>query len=396
MRVAYVCTDPGIPVFGSKGCSLHVQEILRALIERDACVELFAVRIGGEPPAGCESVRVHQIPVAVTRNREAREQALIDTGPVLWDMIEQLRPFDLVYERHALWSSAAMQWADDRGVPSILEVNAPLIDEQATHRSLFDLRAAQYYATCSLAAARVVACVSQPIMHYALSLGADPSRLVVTPNGVRPAAAPRRIPRASEAAPFTIGFVGSLRPWHAVGDLVQAFAMLVDAPGGPDSRLVIVGDGPQRETLTQQIASLPKQVGERIELVGAVPPQDVPDWLSRFDAAVAPYAADGDCYFSPLKLFEYMAGGLPTVAADAGQMREIITRGSTGLLYRPGDVRDLCDQLRWLAAEPQAAEALGAAARLEALEQHTWQQRLDQMLQVAHRVPSSNPTGGAV
>ena len=49
MRVAYVSADSGVPVFGSKGCSVHVQEIIRALRRSGAEVELHTVRIGGEP-----------------------------------------------------------------------------------------------------------------------------------------------------------------------------------------------------------------------------------------------------------------------------------------------------------------------------------------------------------
>ena len=50
MRVAYICTDHGVPVFGRKGCSIHVQEVIRALIALGAQVEVFASRIGGKPP----------------------------------------------------------------------------------------------------------------------------------------------------------------------------------------------------------------------------------------------------------------------------------------------------------------------------------------------------------
>jgi len=50
MRIAYICADPGVPAFGRKGCSVHVQEILRAFRGCGARVELFATRLGGDPP----------------------------------------------------------------------------------------------------------------------------------------------------------------------------------------------------------------------------------------------------------------------------------------------------------------------------------------------------------
>jgi hypothetical protein len=53
MRVAYVCVDAGIPVFGRKGCSIHVQEVLQALIDLGAEIDLFTPRGEGAAPPGC-------------------------------------------------------------------------------------------------------------------------------------------------------------------------------------------------------------------------------------------------------------------------------------------------------------------------------------------------------
>ncbi len=61
MRVTYVCADPGVPVFGSKGASVHVQEVLRAFVRRGDDVDLVCVRRGGTAPAGLEGVAVHEV-----------------------------------------------------------------------------------------------------------------------------------------------------------------------------------------------------------------------------------------------------------------------------------------------------------------------------------------------
>ena len=58
MRIAYICADRGVPVFGCKGASVHVQEVIRTLVRCGAHVELFATSIGGEVPVGLESVCV--------------------------------------------------------------------------------------------------------------------------------------------------------------------------------------------------------------------------------------------------------------------------------------------------------------------------------------------------
>src|SRR2546427_5086517 len=61
MRIAYVCADPGVPVFGRKGCSVHVQEMLRALQGHGAGVDLFAARVDEAPPSGLESLPIHHL-----------------------------------------------------------------------------------------------------------------------------------------------------------------------------------------------------------------------------------------------------------------------------------------------------------------------------------------------
>jgi hypothetical protein len=60
MRAVYICSDPGIPVFGRKGASVHVQSVLRVLVQRGAEVHLVAARTGGAVPPGLESVHLHE------------------------------------------------------------------------------------------------------------------------------------------------------------------------------------------------------------------------------------------------------------------------------------------------------------------------------------------------
>jgi len=61
-RIAYVCADAGVPVFGSKGSSVHVQEMIRALQRQGAHVDLFAARMDEPPPPGFDSLAIHRLP----------------------------------------------------------------------------------------------------------------------------------------------------------------------------------------------------------------------------------------------------------------------------------------------------------------------------------------------
>ena len=136
MRIAYICADMGVPVFGRKGSSIHVQEIIRAFIRQGARVELFATRFDGGRPAGFDGVVIHRLPVP-PKNSDgaARERAALEANRTLMDLLKREGSFDIVYERYSLWSYAGMEYARDIGMTGVLEVNAPLIEEQAQHRT---------------------------------------------------------------------------------------------------------------------------------------------------------------------------------------------------------------------------------------------------------------------
>ncbi|HEY9669194.1 MAG TPA: glycosyltransferase family 4 protein, partial [Coleofasciculaceae cyanobacterium] len=184
MRIAYICADPGVPVFGQKGCSIHVQEVIRSLLRQGAQVELFATRLGGDPPAGLETVTVHQLPAIPKGEQAAREQAALSANLDLRLALEREAPFDLVYERYSLWSFTAMEYAQSVGIPGILEVNAPLIEEQEKHRGLCDRTSAEQVAERVFSAATALIAVSEEIKTYLEGYPEVGQRVHVIPNGV--------------------------------------------------------------------------------------------------------------------------------------------------------------------------------------------------------------------
>ncbi|RZM77866.1 glycosyltransferase family 4 protein [Leptolyngbya iicbica] len=380
MRIAYVCADPGIPVFGQKGCSIHVQEVIRAFRHQGATVDLFAVRWGDHPPADLADVKVHPLPPVPKGDTALREQVALASNPDLQIELAVNGPFDLIYERYALWSYSAMKFAQAQGIPGLLEVNAPLIAEQATHRGLVHREQAEQVADLAFNAARGIVAVSAEIKAY-LSRWGITDKVRVIPNGVNhhrfvealsPAIAP-------DPATFTVGFVGSLKPWHGLSHLVDAFAQLRQQV--PQARLLIVGDGPERDALTTDLAQ--RDLLPWTHLTGAVSPEQIPSLLASMDVAVAPYPADLDFYFSPLKVVEYLAAGLPVVASDIGQLAHLITHGETGWLCPPGDAVALTAALAHLERSPELRQRLGTAGRQYILAHHTWDTVAEQILAMA-------------
>ncbi len=115
--------------------------------------------------------------------------------------------------------------------------------------------------------------------------------------------------------------------------------------------------------------------------------------IRHFDVALAPYPRpDHDFYFSPLKLFEYMACGVPVVAASLGQIEEVVRDGETGLLYPPDELEALttaCDQLL---SDPDLRRRLGSAAAKEVHGRYTWDHNAERVVKLARSLIAERGT----
>jgi glycosyltransferase involved in cell wall biosynthesis len=389
-------------VHGSKGAAIHVRELCRALASLDHAVNIFALRTGGPAPAHfdvpvCEFVLepLEQLTYDLLRaDRGAGEsvakvvRALLAVNSLRHAAITGLRDFqpDVIYERYALFGTAGVALARDLQVPLILEVNAPLSDEQAAHRGLALTETARGLECMILRSADQVIAVSHEIERWLLELGVAPQRVMVLPNAVD--AAHFEVAERERNAVRTqfgladqpvVGFLGTLKPWHGTETLLHAIALLRRRGLAP--HLVVVGDGPQRAQL--EAVAEREGITEAVTFVGAVPHEHVPPYLAAMDVAVAPYDQVQNFYFSPLKLFEYMAAGRPVVAADTGQIRDYIRHGETGLLYPPGGVAALAEAIGTLLIDSTLASSLGRAGQVLVAAEHTWQHRATQILAAA-------------
>lgn len=390
IRVAYICADPGVPVFGRKGCSIHVQEVVRALVHRGVKVALFAARFDGAPPADLAEVATHPLPCPREGDRAEREQACYDANQDLRRLLCATGPFDFVYERYSLWSFWGMNYARANHIPGLLEVNAPLIEEQAAHRGLVDRARAEQVATRAFSDATSLIAVSDEVGSYLRQRGVRAEAVRVIPNGVNPERFPAECDSvwrwADNNKAFTFGFVGTLKPWHGVAGLIEAFALV--RKQFADARLLLVGDGPERVALETRVREL--NLAAATHFTGAVAAEAIPGLLAGMDVAVAPYPQLENFYFSPLKAYEYMAAGCATVASRIGQLNDLIQHEENGLLCEPGDVEDLARQMMRLREDESLRVRLAQAGRKTILGGHTWDHVAGRILALAGEVKDGN------
>ncbi len=164
-------------------------------------------------------------------------------------------------------------------------------------------------------------------------------------------------------------FVGRLEPRKGFPIALKAFAEL--APQYPDLRLVIVGDGPEREAVHQ----VAPELRARVHMMGKVTYEALPTYHQAADIFISP--ATGSESFG-IVLVEAMAAGLPVVASDINGYREVARNGKEGLLVKPSDPSALAAGVRTLLDDPAYAQRLGDAGYRRS-RSFSWDRILDEL-----------------
>lgn len=384
MRIAYVTADRGIPVFGEKGASIHIQEMITAFGKLGHEVRVLTARRGEGDNAIADVEEVKA--TAVGTDRAEKERAAMAQADAIEARLMSLWrewPFDLIYERYSLWSAAGCRAARRLGVPVVTEVNAPLVLEQAAFRSLVCTDEARAIEAEVLAGSDGLAAVSRQMADYLTEAGADPVRVHVIGNAVDTTHFHPDVPATQLASipadAFVVGFTGSLKMWHGVDTLLHAFREF--RANQPQAHLLICGDGPKRGWIEGYVAGA--GLSRSVTLAGWVDHAALPGLIARMDVATAPYPEAEAHYFSPLKLFEYLAMGRPVVASDIGQTAELLSGSPAAKLLPPGDAAALTAALHDLHAAPARRAAMSAAAAIEGA-RHDWTRNAARVIEIAH------------
>jgi glycosyltransferase involved in cell wall biosynthesis len=378
MRLLYVATDQTVP--GTKGGSIHVTSVADGLAALGHDVHVLATR--GESrawPSG--SVHWHDLTPPF-----GRRQLRFLRASAVQAMSRSIRP-DLVLERYYNFGGEGLRAAVSAGIPYVLEVNAPIIDYPGSPKQRLDrlllVEPMRRWRDHLCAHAALVVTPSASIVPSLVARdrilevewGADTVRF-------RPGA-PGPVPFTRQPGQVVAIFAGAFRSWHGAINLVEAIRQL-RLRHRHDIVAVLIGDGPELWTVRAAAGGL-----DGITFTGALPHDAMPSALAAADIGVAPFDVGAhaplalDFYWSPLKMFEYMATGLPVVAPDIPRLRTIVADGREGLLYDASSPEALASALIRMADDAPLRAACGAAARARAVAKFGWDvhcRKLDEAL----------------
>lgn len=292
---------------------------------------------------------------------------------------------DLVYERYNLFFPSGVRAARAAGVPILLEVNAPLYEERSRFGGLSLGRLAKWSEDYVWRNADAVLPVTDVLAGRVRAAGVPDQRIHVTPNGINEREF-RDLPTPEEAkrrlgldGRLVLGFVGFMREWHG---LERVLEFMATAPGREQIFALFVGDGPARAGLEARAKEL--GLSSNMRITGVMPRDRIPQTLAAFDIALQPAVVE---YASPLKLFEYLAVGLPIIAPGSANIREVLANGENALLFDEGDPDSFFGALGRMCRDPELRHDLARAAadtiRRQGL---TWERNARRVVAIAHEI----------
>lgn len=353
LDILQVCADQGIAPGSTKGGALHLRGIAAGLTALGQRVTTYSAR----PSEGA-------FPTPVRRLAELTPQSAATA--------------DVIYERYSLGHRAGFELARVVGIPFVLEVNAPLLDEARTHRPHTVHPHHLRVETDLLREADLVITVSDELRSWVEATRTGPT--VTIPNGFEPA---WFRPTRRSYANHTLAFLGHPKPWHGASRLPRLLANLAHAGRTPD--LLIIGGGEGADQVMAEARRL--GVAQQITVTGTLSPQDASARLADAAIGLAPYPRRDPFYFCPLKVIDYLAAGMPVVSTRQGEIPALV--GDAGIVVEPEDDNSLTRAVLALLDDPSWRQRLGEAGRRRAQDTMTWRHAAATTVAAVRRLDSS-------
>ena len=321
------------------------------------------------------SVRLGELAREVRPNILHAHSPVLNVLPALW--VGRRLGIPVVYELRALWEDAA-------------------VDHGTTTEGSLRYRVSRGLETFALSRADQVTTICEGLHRDIVSRGISADKVTVIANAVDTVSFQASAPpdadlrrRLNLDGATVLGFVGSFYGYEGLDLLIDALKVLL--PKRPQTKLLLVGGGPEDANLRAQTEALGLQ--DSVVFTGRVPHDQVQRYYDLIDLLVYPRRAMRlTDLVTPLKPLEAMAQGRILVASDVGGHLELIRDRETGFLFRAGDTAHLATTINEvLDRQPDWAQVRAAGRRFVENER-TWARSVARYRDVYGRALSSDRT----
>ena len=299
----------------------------------------------------------------------------------------------VIHTRQMGYAATPLLVAGLLGIPHVLEVNGVLRDELGADRaSRARLALIDMVARLNLHRSDAFSTTTAEHLDRLDELyGIDRHRATVIPCGVNVdrfapgEGAPWRRKMGIPASTFVLIHVGSLYAWRGLDYLLEGLALFEQQV--PDWELLLVGEGAEQASLEEHSQRL--GMANRVRFVGQVPYADIPEYLRAADLGVVFYKKTRSLPGDPMKIYEYMACGLPVLAGDYPNYGGLVRREEAGLSVDETDTQAMADALLRLYHSPEDRLRYGGNGVAAATKEYSWLARTRILEAVLRRVSSS-------
>lgn len=296
----------------------------------------------------------------------------------LWIDMRRGKP-DVIYSRHELALFAPALFGKLFGVPVVLEVNGPLLEEwegvdhSPLGRALMRLKVFRRAESFSVRNASRLVVVAAGIEDYLVrEYAVDPEKVSVVANGVDAGCfkpldqEAARAKLGLEQDAVYVGYIGSLYPWQGLRYIVEAAALIL--ADRDDVRFLILGKGDELTALAALVEE--SGVSEYVMLVPPVPHERVPEFVNALDICLCYPTRFRANATSPFKVYEYLACGKAVISADIEGLREAF--GDALDYAEPESASALAERIGRLLDDKNYRDRLGADGLALVQSAHTW------------------------
>lgn len=366
LKIFYVCATN---LSQNNAQSIHVVEVVNNLIKLKNKVTLFAPKI--------ENSEISKINSELINIPLIKKHVLISYQPVLFlillTKIIKYRP-DIMYTRQEFFLIAPALICKIFAIPYIIEINGTMEEElKLTNWPSYAIKLHSFIENIACNQASKIIVVTMGLKDYLIAKYKIPSeRINIVANGVnidlfKPQNKIKMRNILGLNAKYSyIGYVGGIREWKGLNYIVTSIKRVIAKT--PNTKLVIVGEGPEKENLEKLAKKL--LLENNVIFTGDIKYSEVPRYVNAFDICLSYHTKQRAGFTSPFKIYEYLSCGKPTIVSDikgvVSSFRNMV------LVAKAEDSRDLANKINILIKNKRLSDELGKNGRSFILKNHSW------------------------